>query len=66
MKNITLNVTGMSCGHCVNSIESALKEVGVESKVNLSDGTVDVSYDENKLSLASIKETIEEQGYGVE
>lgn len=65
MKNITLNVAGMSCGHCINSIESALKEVGVESKVNLGDGTVDVAFDENKVSLTTIKETIEEQGYDV-
>lgn len=35
MKSMTLNVQGMSCQHCVNSIEGALKEIGVSGKVNL-------------------------------
>ena len=35
MKNITLKVEGMSCQHCVNSIEGALKEIGATGKVDL-------------------------------
>ncbi|XID94560.1 cation transporter [Paenibacillaceae bacterium WGS1546] len=65
MKNITLNVKGMSCGHCVNSVEGALKVIGASGKVNLADGTVAVAYDESKLTLEAIKEAIEEQGYDV-
>lgn len=65
MKQVTLKVEGMSCGHCVNSIEKAVKEIGATAKVSLSEGTVAVEYDENKLTLVSIKETIEEQGYNV-
>jgi copper chaperone len=65
MKNITLNVQGMSCQHCVNSIEGALKEIGASGKVNLKGESVDVSFDEQKVSLDQIKEVIEEQGYDV-
>ncbi|CAM4438448.1 copper ion binding protein [Paenibacillus tarimensis] len=65
MMTQTLSVQGMSCQHCVNSIENALKEIGAEGKVNLSSGTVEVAYDESKLSLDQIKETIEEQGYDI-
>ncbi|GBG05973.1 MULTISPECIES: copper ion binding protein [Paenibacillus] len=65
MKNITLNVQGMSCQHCVNSIEGALKEIGASGKVNLKGESVDVSFDEQKVSLDRIKEVIEEQGYDV-
>ncbi|OUS75757.1 copper resistance protein CopZ [Paenibacillus sp. MY03] len=65
MKNITLNVQGMSCQHCVNSIEGALKEIGASGKVNLKGESVDVSFDEQKVSLEQIKEVIEEQGYDV-
>jgi copper chaperone len=65
MKNVTLNVEGMSCGHCVNSIEGALTTLGASGKVDLSGGTVAVVYDESKLELEAIKETIEEQGYDV-
>lgn len=65
MKNVNLNVEGMSCGHCVNSIEGALKTLGASGKVDLSGGTVAVAYDESKLTLDAIKEAIEEQGYDV-
>ncbi|GAA0391322.1 copper ion binding protein [Paenibacillus motobuensis] len=65
MKTITLNVSGMSCQHCVNSIEGALKQVGAEGKVDLATNSVDVKFDENKLTLDAIKEAIEDQGYDV-
>jgi len=65
MKKITLQVEGMSCDHCVNSIEGALKTLGAQGKVDLANESVAVEYDESKLSLEVIKEAIEEQGYEV-
>lgn len=65
MKNITLQVEGMSCQHCVNSIEGALKEIGAKGKVDLKNNSVDVSFDENQISIELIKETIIDQGYEV-
>ncbi|TQR15637.1 copper chaperone CopZ [Psychrobacillus soli] len=68
MENITLSVQGMSCGHCVNAVESSVFQLdGVEQvKVNLESGKVDVSFDNEKVTLSEIKETIDEQGYDVE
>lgn len=66
MKTISLSVSGMSCGHCVSAIEKALKEINVESQVDLASGKVQVSFDESKQSLATIQETIEDQGYEVQ
>ncbi|MCM2996976.1 copper ion binding protein [Paenibacillus cellulositrophicus] len=65
MKTITLNVNGMSCQHCVNSIEGALQQIGAGGKVNLSNASVEVQFDETKLTESKIKETIEDQGYDV-
>lgn len=65
MRNVTLTVEGMSCNHCVMSIEGALKELGASGKVNLASQSVEVVYDEAALTLDAIKETIEEQGYDV-
>lgn len=63
----TLKVAGMSCGHCVNAVESNVGKLqGVSSvTVNLADGEVTVEYDSKKISLDEIKDTIEEQGYDV-
>lgn len=65
MSNVTLHVEGMSCNHCVNSIEGAMKELGASAKVDLSAKSVEVSYDESKLTVDAIKEAIEDQGYDV-
>lgn len=65
MKQVTLRVEGMSCGHCVNAIESALKDLGASGKVDLAGKTVEVTFDEGKLQLDAIKAAIEDQGYDV-
>ena len=68
MEQITLHVQGMSCGHCVNAIESNVGKLnGVESvKVHLEKNTVDVSFNPEVVSLKDITSEIEEQGYDVE
>lgn len=65
MSNATLNVEGMSCGHCVSSVEKAVSNLGATAKVDLATKKVSVDYDENKLTLKAIKEAIEDQGYDV-
>lgn len=67
MKNITLNVEGMSCSHCVNAVKNAVTALsGVsEVEVDLEGKTVTVGYDAEQVSLESIKEAIEDEGYDV-
>ncbi|KKK37911.1 copper resistance protein CopZ [Mesobacillus campisalis] len=67
MEKVTLNVAGMSCGHCVKAVEGSVGELeGVNSvKVNLEAGTVDVEYNNQAVTLDKIKETIDDQGYDV-
>lgn len=67
MENVTLTVQGMSCGHCVKAIEGSVGELNGVSKVavHLSEGKVDVEFDESKVSLEQIKETIDDQGYEI-
>lgn len=66
MNTITLNVPDISCGHCKSSIEGAVSGLeGVDSvEVAIDDRTVAVTY-ADELSLDTIVETIEEQGYAV-
>lgn len=67
MEKTTLNVAGMSCGHCVKAVESSVGELsGVSSvKVHLETGTVDVEFNSSEVTLDKIKETIDDQGYDV-
>lgn len=67
MEKVQLQVEGVSCHHCVRSIEGALgKLAGVaNTSVNLKAKTVDVEFDAAKTNVNKIKETIEDQGYAV-
>ncbi len=67
MSQVTLTVQGMSCGHCVNSIEGNVERLnGVEFvKVNLEEGKVDVRFDPSVVTLKDITDVIEDEGYDV-
>ncbi|GAA0304012.1 copper chaperone [Gracilibacillus halotolerans] len=64
----TLDVQGMSCGHCKASVEGALNKLdGVEeAEANVATGKVNVTFDEAKVNEQALKEAIEEQGYDVQ
>ena len=63
----TFKVPEMSCGHCKAAIEGELNRLsGVErSNADLEQGTVEVSYDEDRVSEDRLKGTIEDAGYAV-
>ncbi|KAF6573665.1 copper ion binding protein [Paenibacillus sp. SEL3] len=65
MAQVTLNVEGMSCNHCVKAVEGALEKVGATGKVSLEMKQVNVEYDESKLNVEALKTAIEDQGYDV-
>ena len=68
LQNATLKVQGMSCGHCVNAVETGVGALnGINDvKVNLAEAEVAVSFNDAQVSLEQIKEAIEDQGYDVE
>jgi copper ion binding protein len=63
----TLNVEGMSCSHCENAVMKAVGALdGVKSvAVDLKGKKVTVEFDSEKLTVDTIKVTIEDQGYDV-
>jgi copper chaperone len=67
MEKVTLNVEGMSCGHCVKAVESSVGDLnGVSSVVvDLEGKKVDVEFNGADVTLDKIKETIDDQGYDV-
>lgn len=67
MEQITLQVEGMSCGHCVKSVEKAVMAIeGVEKvQVDLPKKQVQVDFIQVPFVIEKIKEAIEEAGYDV-
>jgi copper chaperone len=65
MKEITLNIGGMSCQHCVKRIEKALAALAGISKADVTVGKAVVSFDESKTAEREIKQAIETAGYTI-
>jgi len=63
----TLQVPEVHCDHCKTSLEGAVGGLGGVSRVEVSipDATLDVTFDDDAVTLDTIKQTIEEQGYVV-
>jgi len=65
MTEKTLKVPDMSCGHCKAAVEGELNKLfGVMySKADVEKGTVEVSFDDGKVSIEDLKRAIEGAGY---
>jgi copper chaperone len=67
MTEKTLKVPDMSCANCKAAVEGELNRLsGVErANADVDKGTVEVTYDEGKLTTENLKGAIEEAGYSV-
>ena len=67
MTDVTFKVPDMSCAHCKAAVEEELNRLsGVESSnANVVKGTVEVRYDEGRISTDQLEGAIEEAGYTV-
>ncbi|MDR2634988.1 MAG: copper ion binding protein [Clostridiales bacterium] len=67
MTKLKLNVEGMACLHCENTVIKAVSALdGVKAvSVSLKKKTVEVKYDDGKVSAENISAAISEQGYKV-
>ncbi len=67
MTEKTLNVEGMSCGHCKAAVEGELNKLSGVQRANadVEKGTVEVTYDEGTVTTEDLEGAIEEAGYTV-
>ena len=66
-RTTTLRVTGMKCNKCSSSVAKALKATaGVqEAEVSYEKGQVVITYDDEKVSEAKLREVINGTGFKV-
>lgn len=67
MEQTTLKIEGMTCDHCKKAVDGALRNLqGVqEVKVDVAKGIAEVTYNNSEVTVDSMKEAVEEQGYDV-
>ena len=64
-KTVDVKINGMTCQNCVDQVTKALQDVqGVEkAKVDLKSGIAQITFKEDKLSLADVEKAIADAGY---
>ena len=65
MMKKTFKVGGMHCTSCALMIESDLEDAGVKARCNYAKQTLDVEFDEKKISEVKIKQIVATSGYSV-
>jgi copper chaperone len=65
-KQITLKITGMRCGGCVESVDKALKGISGVSNVSviLKEGKAVIDYDPAKTSQKEMVLAVKKVGFG--
>jgi Cu+-exporting ATPase len=68
LREATIGVYGMTCGHCQKRVADAISSLeGIESvDVNFEFERAKVSFDSEKISLDDIKAAIQKAGYSTE
>ncbi|HEX7336408.1 MAG TPA: cation transporter [Gemmatimonadales bacterium] len=63
MQKLTLHITGMSCGHCLNAVSQALHALPGVKVESVQMGRAVVSYDERAVKPDAIERAVSDAGY---
>jgi copper chaperone CopZ len=65
MDKLSLEIGGMSCGHCVAGVSKALEQLdGVEVE-QVAIGSAVVRYDADAITPSAITQAVEDEGYSI-
>lgn len=62
-QELIISVEGMSCGHCVNAVRSALESLPGVRVASVEIGEARVTFDPARVERQSVVDAVEDQGY---
>ena len=63
MKSLKLEVSGMSCGHCINAVREALGGLPGVRVDDVRIGSAAVTFDEAKVTVSDLVDAVSDAGY---
>jgi len=63
MERITLKVSGMSCGHCVQAVRKAIAGVEGATLEDVAIGSATVAYDAARTTVGALVDAVADAGY---
>ena len=66
MERQTYKLSGLNCGHCVNTVKTALEKIeGVDSvSVDLENQLAEISFESEKTGEKDFKKAVEKEEFG--
>lgn len=62
-RQVKLEVSGMSCGHCVHAVREALRAVPGVKVEDVKIGAASVSFDDEKTTVGDLVDAVYNAGY---
>ncbi|HUX33399.1 MAG TPA: heavy-metal-associated domain-containing protein [Gemmatimonadaceae bacterium] len=65
MQSLTIPITGMSCGGCVNNVRNAVTKIAGVTDAHVTVGAATVTYEPTLTNPEALRRAIAQAGYGV-
>lgn len=66
MKDLHIEIVGMTCEHCVRAVRNRLGATPGVTVTDVTVGSVDLRLDESKASMDDVEDAISDEGYTVD
>jgi copper chaperone len=66
MKDLHIEIVGMTCDHCVRAVKNRLAATPGVTVNEVKVGTADIQLDDAKASMADVEDAISDEGYTVD
>jgi copper chaperone len=66
MKDLHIEIVGMTCEHCVRAVRNRLSATPGIMVDDVKVGSVDLKLDESKASMDDVEDAISDEGYTVD
>lgn len=65
MKRMRLEIEGMTCGHCVSTVDQAIRSVSGVHEAEVEIGSARVGFDDGKCATSDIVQAVAGAGFSV-
>ena len=63
MQHLSLQIDGMTCGHCIARVEKSLSKLDGVNVRRVGVGSAEIDYDPTRTPFARIRQAVDDAGY---
>ena len=66
MRDLHIDIVGMTCDHCVRAVKNRLSATPGVSVKDVKVGAADIALDDSRASMSDVEDAISDEGYTVD